>query len=193
MKRTLLFFCLFIFFTFTCFNRYTPITLQEAKPTLMQVEIKGAIQNPGVYTLKRNSSISSLIQMSGGLLENSDTSRISFNYILNDKDVVVIPEKQDVKLISINSATLEELQTLPGIGPAIAQRIIEYRKSNTFQSLEQIQNVKGIGQPCLIRSRIRSAYDVDTFTWLFSLSNLKRNTLYTLFYTFLSCLSILSI
>ena len=89
MKRTLLFFCLFIFFTFTCFNRYTPISLQEAKPTLMQVEIKGAIQNPGVYTLKRNSSISSLIQMSGGLLENSDTSRISFNYILNDKDVVV--------------------------------------------------------------------------------------------------------
>lgn len=124
MKRTLLFFCLFIFFIFTCFNRYTPITLQEAKPTLMQVEIKGAIQNPGVYTLKRNSSISSLIQMSGGLsgglLENSDTSRISFNYILQDKDVVVIPEKQDVKLISINSATLEELQTLPGIGPAIA-------------------------------------------------------------------------
>lgn len=111
----------------------------------MQVEIKGAIQNPGVYTLKRNSSISSLIQMSGGLLENSDTSRISFNYILNDKDVVVIPEKQDVKLISINSSTLEELQTLPGIGPAIAQRIVEFRKSNTFQSLEQIQNVKGIG------------------------------------------------
>lgn len=111
----------------------------------MQVEIKGAIQNPGVYILKRNSSISSLIQMSGGLLENSDTSRISFNYILNDKDVVVIPEKQDVKLISINSSTLEELQTLPGIGPAIAQRIVEFRKSNTFQSLEQIQNVKGIG------------------------------------------------
>lgn len=111
----------------------------------MQVEIKGAIQNPGVYTLKRNSSISSLIQMSGGLSENSDTSRISFNYILQDKDVVVIPKKQDVKLISINSATLEELQTLPGIGPAIAQRIMEYRKSNTFQSLEQIQNVKGIG------------------------------------------------
>ena len=145
MKRTLLFFCVLIFFVFTCFNRYTPITLQDAKPTLMEVEIKGAISNPGVYTLKRNSSISSLIQMSGGLLENSDTSRISFNYILQDKDVVVIPEKQDVKLISINSATLEELQTLPGIGPAIAQRIVEFRKSNTFQSLEQIQNVKGIG------------------------------------------------
>ena len=146
MKRTLLFFCLFVFFTFTCFNRYTPISLQEAKPTLMQVEIKGAIQNPGVYTLKRNSSISSLIQMSGGLLENSDTSRISFNYILNDKDVVVIPEIKEIKLISLNSATLEELQTLPGIGPSIAQRIIDYRQGNTFQTLEQIKDVKGIGE-----------------------------------------------
>ena len=57
----------------------------------------------------------------------------------------MIPEKQDVKLISINSATLEELQTLPGIGPAIAHRIVEFLKSNTFQSLEHIQNFKGIG------------------------------------------------
>ena len=115
MKRTLLFFCLFIFFTFTCFNRYTPITLQEAKPTLMQVEIKGAIQNPGVYTLKRNSSISSLIQMSGGLSENSDTSRISFNYILQDKDVVVIPEKQDVNsflLIVLHLKNYKHFQVL---------------------------------------------------------------------------------
>ena len=53
MKRTLLFFCLFIFFTFTCFNRYTPITLQEAKPTLMQMEIKENIQNNEVYNIKR--------------------------------------------------------------------------------------------------------------------------------------------
>ena len=89
MKRTLLFFCAIIFFAFTCFNRYTPITLKETKPTLMEVEIKGAIQNPGVYTLKRNSSISKLIKMSGPLLENADTSSISFTHILQDKDVVI--------------------------------------------------------------------------------------------------------
>ena len=146
MKRTLLFFCTIIFFFFTCFNRYTPIDLKLAKPTLMEVEIKGAISNPGVYTLKRNSSISTLIKRSGPLLENADTSRISFTHILQNQDVVVIPEIKEIKLISLNSATKEELQTLPSIGPSIAQRIIDYRESSTFQTLEQIKDVKGIGE-----------------------------------------------
>lgn len=145
MKRTLLFFCALIFFVFTCLNRYTPITLQEAKPTLMQVEIKGAVKNPGVYTLKFQDTISSLINASGGLLENGDDSSLSYIQVLKDKDVIVIPEKKEQPKISINSATQEELQTLSGIGPSIASRIIEYRKNNTFQTLEQIKEVKGIG------------------------------------------------
>lgn len=145
MKRTLLFFCALIFFVFTCFNRYTPITLQEAKPTLMQVEIKGAVKNPGVYTLKFQDTISSLINASGGLLENGDDSSLSYTQVLKDKDVIVIPEKKEQPKISINSATQEELQILSGIGPSIASRIIEYRKNNTFQTLEQIKEVKGIG------------------------------------------------
>lgn len=145
MKRTLLFFCALIFFVFTCFNRYTPITLQEAKPTLMQVEIKGAVKNPGVYTLKFQDTISSLINASGGLLENGDDSSLSYTQVLKDKDVIVIPEKKEQPKISINSATQEELQTLSGVGPSIASRIIEYRKNNTFQTLEQIKEVKGIG------------------------------------------------
>lgn len=145
MKRTLLFFCALIFFVFTCFNRYTPITLQEAKPTLVQVEIKGAVKNPGVYTLKFQDTLSSLINASGGLLENGDDSSLSYTQVLKDKDVIVIPEKKEQLKISINSATQEELQTLSGIGPSIASRIIEYRKNNTFQTLEQIKEVKGIG------------------------------------------------
>ena len=145
MKRTLLFFCALIFFVFTCFNRYTPITLQEAKPTLMQVEIKGAVKNPGVYTLKFQDSVLSLIKASGGLLENGDDSSLSYTQVLKDKDVIVIPKKKEQPKISINSATQEELQTLSGIGTSIASRIIEYRKNNTFQTLEQIKEVKGIG------------------------------------------------
>lgn len=87
-----------------------------------------------------------LIKMSGPLLENADTSSISFTHILQDKDVVIIPEIKEIKLISLNSATSEELQTLPGIGPSIAQRILDYRQENTFQTLEQIKDVKGIGE-----------------------------------------------
>lgn len=147
MKRTLLFFCLCICFVFTCFNRYTPIQLEKAKPTVIQVEIKGAVQHPGVYTLKWNDTVSSLIKASGGLLENGDDSTLSYTRILQDQDVIVVGTKNvdAVPLVSINAASLEDLETLPGIGPAIAQRIIEYRKTHSFQSLEQIQEVKGIG------------------------------------------------
>lgn len=147
MKRTLLFFSLLIFFVFTFMNRYQPIALEKAKPTLMQVEIKGAVKNPGVYTLKWKDTVQSLIQASGGLLENAEDSTISYAQVLQDKDVVVIREKSkaETPLVSINASSQEELETLPGIGPAIAKRIIEYRKIQTFQTLEQIKEVKGIG------------------------------------------------
>ncbi len=146
MKKTLLFFSLFVFFVFTYFNRYTPVSLDLAKPTTIEVEIKGAVKNPGVYTLKYESNVKALISESGGLLENADDSNISYLRVLNDKDVIVIPEKNEsITLVSINSASVEELDTLPGIGPSIANRIIEYRNEHTFTSLEQIKEVKGIG------------------------------------------------
>ena len=127
MKRTLLFFCLCICFLFTCFHRYTPIQLEKVKPTVIQVEVKGAVQHPGVYTLKWNDTVSSLIKASGGLLENGDDSTLSYTRILQDHDVIVVGAKKDnsITLVSINAASLEDLETLPGIGPAIAQRIIE--------------------------------------------------------------------
>lgn len=146
MKKALLFFSLFVFFVFTYFNRYTPVSLDLVKPTTIEVEIKGAVKNPGIYTLKYESNVKALISASGGLLENADDSNVSYLHVLNDKDVVVIQEKNEsITLISINSASVEELDTLPGIGPSIANRIIEYRNEHTFSSLEQIKEVKGIG------------------------------------------------
>ena len=146
MKRALLFFCLLIFFVFTFMNRYKPIALEKAKPTLIQVEIKGAVKNPGVYTLKWQDTVESLIKASGGLLENAEDSTISYVQVLQDKDVVVVREKSKTSLVSINASSQEELETLPGIGPAIAKRIIAYRKIQSFQTLEQIKEVKGIGE-----------------------------------------------
>ena len=146
MKKALLFFSLFVFFVFTFFNRYTPVSLDLVKPTTIQVEIKGAVKNPGIYTLKYESNVKALITASGGLLDSADDSNLSYLRILNDKDVIVVQEKKEsIKLISINGASVEELDALPGIGPSIASRIVEYRNEHTFTSLEQIKEVKGIG------------------------------------------------
>jgi competence protein ComEA len=146
MKKTLLFFSAFIFFLFTFFNRYQPVSLDLVKPTTIEVEIKGAVQSPGVYTLKWQSTVSTLISASGGLLDDADDSTLSYTKLLNDKDVIVVAQKNEsVQLISLNSATLEQLDTLPGIGPSIAQRIIDYRTTQSFTTLEQIKEVKGIG------------------------------------------------
>lgn len=153
MKKTLLFFSLSFFFLFTFFNRYQPVSLDLVKPTTMTVEIKGAVKKPGVYTLKWNDTMQSLISQSGGLLQDADDTSIAYSQVLKDQDVIVIPKKKSetTKLISLNAASKEELETLPGIGPSIATRIIEYRSANTFKSIEQIKDVKGIGEALYVK------------------------------------------
>ena len=75
MKKTLLFFSLSFFFLFTFFNRYQPVSLDLVKPTTMTVEIKGAVKKPGVYTLKWNDTMQSLISQSGDLLQDADDTK----------------------------------------------------------------------------------------------------------------------
>ena len=148
MKKTLLFFSVCLILFFSASNRYLPVSLDRVQPTTKTVEIKGEVNNPGVYTMKWEATIEDLIEEAGGISENGSTDTLSLTKTLEDKDVVVIPQKQieqDTQLISINSASAEQLETLPGIGPSIAGRIIEYRSTSSFQTLEDIKNVKGIG------------------------------------------------
>ena len=108
------------------------------------VEIKGEVQHPGTYELKLGSTIEDLFDMAM-LKEEADTSQYSLNGILYNSQVIVVSRIRN-NLISINTASLEELEQLPGIGPGIAQRIIDYRSTyGSFNYLEELKNVNGIG------------------------------------------------
>ncbi|MBQ2657367.1 MAG: ComEA family DNA-binding protein [Erysipelotrichaceae bacterium] len=111
----------------------------------MTVEIKGCVRRPGIYELELGSDMDDLFQIAE-LLENADFSSFSLNSKLYNDQLIIVPEIIEEKKISINSADIEELCTLPGIGPKIAQRILDYRiKQGSFLSLEEIKNVSGIG------------------------------------------------
>ena len=133
------------------------------------VHIEGAILNPGIKKVKKGTRIFELINISGGELEEADLSRINLASILKDEQKVIIPYKivqvdtigdyvenevknssnslESIRIININYANQEELESLEGIGPAMAQKIISYRnEEGLFNSIEDIKNVSGIGE-----------------------------------------------
>ena len=139
------------------------------------VHITGAVNKEGVYTLDENSRVSDAVNSAGGLKEDADTSKINLAYQLEDGMKINIPSINDKnentaitseigiennsevdetknkeasnQKVNINTATKEELDTLPGIGESTAQKIINYRKENgKFSSIEEIKEVKGIGE-----------------------------------------------
>ena len=127
------------------------------------VYISGEVKNTGVYFLKKDSRITDLINICGGLTEEADVSKINPAQKLNDSDKIIIPKKEenlntesiedtnesDINVqekININTATKDELTSLNGIGEATANKIINYRNKNKFKEIEDIMNVPGIGE-----------------------------------------------
>jgi competence protein ComEA len=128
------------------------------------VHISGAVPRPGVYALPDGARVQDVISAAGGFLAEADKELINLARVLEDGEKLEIPYAEgfspvlptpvqsiiipgdDEDLININTASSFELETLPGIGPAIAQRIIEYREANgPFLDIEDIINVSGIG------------------------------------------------
>ena len=127
------------------------------------VYISGEVKNTGVYYLKKDSRITDLINICGGITEEADVSKINPAQKLNDSDKIIIPKKEenlntesiedtnesDINVqekININTATKDELTSLNGIGEATANKIINYRNKNKFKEIEDIMNVPGIGE-----------------------------------------------
>lgn len=121
-------------------------TNQLKENNYISVEIKGEIEKPGIYELKKGSNLKDLLDIAI-ILDSSDLSSYSLNTALYNNQIIVIPKISEEVLISINSADLNQLSSLPGIGIKTAEKIIEYRNNNgSFNSLEELMNVKGIGK-----------------------------------------------
>ncbi len=143
--------------------------------TQILVHISGCVKNNTVVTLPEGSRINNAIEAAGGLTADADLTNINLAYILEDGEKIYIPKKGEkpsedsstysedtvgtdtsvyssssssnkISKININKATQAELETIPGIGPSTALKIINYRKENgKFTSIEDIKNVSGIG------------------------------------------------
>ncbi len=141
-----------------------PVPTATPEPTLtpgpISVYITGAVQEPQTtLSLPAGSRVQAAIDAAGGLLDGADLDRVNPVQILRDGDQVHVPfiEEEIILatpgtpgIIGINTATIEELQTLPGIGPALAERIIEFREgTGPFTSFEDLDLVSGIGPAML--------------------------------------------
>ncbi len=149
-------------------------------PQKWYVHISGAVKNPGVYPVPENSRIFQAVNMAGGLTKNADDSVLNLADFLADGVHIHIPEKPAPNsalpsvrvpglpasttlqvqaqaqggLIDINRATVQELERLKGVGPAIAKRIVEYRQAHgAFTRPEDLLNVRGIGKAKLSQLR----------------------------------------
>ena len=127
------------------------------------VDIKGEVNSPSTYEVSSDDRVFDVIKFAGGLTENADVTGINLSEKVFDEMVIIIPSKnisvdnssdeviknqvkKDSK-ISINTASIEELMTLDGIGKAKAKNIVDYRNKNgKFKSIEEIKNVSGIGE-----------------------------------------------
>ena len=122
------------------------------------VDVAGAVNKPGVYSLSGKSRVIDAIKAAGDSAPGADLSTINLARIVSDGEQIYVDSastyrssgsvKKNVRVgpINLNRATKSQLDSLDGIGPVIAQRIIDYRKVNgPFLTIDDIQKVSGIG------------------------------------------------
>ena len=137
-----------------------PLEIESISMQTLMVDVAGAVVNPGVYSLPLNARVVEAIKAAGGLKKGADTSDINQARILKDGEQIYVypaalsgnggvtrPAIRKNGPIMINRATVKDFESLDGIGPVLANRIINYRKSNgPFTAIEDLLKVPGIGQ-----------------------------------------------
>lgn len=148
----------------------TEIANGEEPPELLTVHVVGAVEKPGVYILEEDKRINDAVQLAIPT-DKADLTQINLAAFLEDGKQIYVPAKGEKRdsfvasyrlgeqnnsntLINLNTAMSSELDSLPGIGPALAERIIAYREKNgPFGSIEDITKVSGIGPSLLEKIR----------------------------------------
>ncbi|EYT95409.1 competence protein ComEA [Enterococcus mundtii CRL35] len=130
---------------------------------MMYVDVKGNVHRPGIYAFTDEERVFDIIEKAGGLTAHADEKQINFAAKVSDQQVLYIPqvgeempqfieevkakEQPEEKKVNLNTASLAELQELPGIGAMKAQEIINYREANgSFQTIESLKEISGFGE-----------------------------------------------
>ena len=134
---------------------------EEAEVRVVVVHVDGAVRSPGVYELEEGARVRDAVQAAGGLTKGADVSAMNLAALVEDAQKVYVPRegeevppdanagsgKGELALVNINTATVEELDELPGVGESTARAIIEDREKNgPFSSPEDLMRVSGIGE-----------------------------------------------
>jgi competence protein ComEA len=144
------------------------VIISDPKAFEIVVEVRGAVQSPGVYRLPQDARLADLLSAAGGTTPEADLAPHNLARRLNDAEVVTIERVgkatpvvagTDVETtapisistrINVNTATAAQLESLPGIGPAIAQRIIDDRTENgPYRDVSELTRVPGISEKLL--------------------------------------------
>ncbi|GAA6112488.1 ComEA family DNA-binding protein [Apilactobacillus apinorum] len=126
----------------------------------MYIDIKGEVNNPGVYKMKAGSRVTDLIKEAGGFKKDADQSAVNLAKQLIDQDMIIVykvgqapknnlmdSSPKDEEKVNINKADSEELQKLDRVGEKMAQKIIDYRNQhNGFHSIDEIKQISGFGE-----------------------------------------------
>src|SRR5262245_30948060 len=124
-----------------------------AKAARLYVDVVGAVRRPGLYRLPSGARVADAVQRAGGPVRKADLELINLAALVADGEQVVVPRRGAAAgatsgggPVHLTSATLEQLDALPGVGPVTAQKIIDYRtRHGGFGSVDELDAVPGIG------------------------------------------------
>lgn len=153
-------------------ENYIEETNDNIQLNTIMVHVTGEVKSQGVVILTEGQRVVDAIQAAGGETNNADLNKLNLAYVLSDGEKIYVPNKNEENenieyittsggenvtkggngmdtqntMVNVNTATVEQLTTLPGIGESLATRIIAYREENgKFNTIEDIKNVSGIG------------------------------------------------